>query len=56
VQDAAGDVLPWVLDGPHKFLWTHSWEKHKGDASIGTWDEPGQEDGYYAIGVRCARD
>ena len=56
VEDAAGNVLPWVADGPHKFIWTHSWEKHKGDLAVGTWDHDGAADGYYAIGIRCAQD
>jgi len=58
VQDAAGDVLPWVAGNPRDFLWTHSWEKHKGDTSVSNWGKEGSgvQDGYYAIGIRCAKD
>ena len=59
VMDAAGNVMPWVQDGPNKFVWTFSWEDHKGDTSTGTWTGQagnGDGEGYYAIGIRCASD
>ena len=59
VQDIAGNVMPWVSDGDKKFVWTFSWEKHKGDLAVSTWTGEGPGGGpygYYAIGVRCAAD
>jgi formylglycine-generating enzyme required for sulfatase activity len=58
VQDIAGDLMPWVVDGEKQFAWTFSWEDHKGDVSKGTWTgaNGGGPYGYYAIGARCASD
>jgi formylglycine-generating enzyme required for sulfatase activity len=50
VADAAGNLLPWVADGPREFVWTHSWESHKANLEVDT------SSGYYAIGIRCAHD
>ena len=57
VQDAAGNVMPWVSDGNHKFTWTQSWEGHEKQLSASDWttQAPEAPDGYYAIGVRCVR-
>lgn len=58
VQDIAGNVMPWVADGPKQFTYTFSWEDHKGDLSKATWTgaNGGGPYGYYAIGARCAQD
>jgi formylglycine-generating enzyme required for sulfatase activity len=58
VQDIAGNVMPWVGDGEKQFVWTFSWEDHKGDVSKSTWTgaNGGGPEGYYAIGARCAAD
>jgi formylglycine-generating enzyme required for sulfatase activity len=56
VQDAAGNMLPWVNDGPKQFVWTFSWENHPGDLKGSTWNMSDGPDGYYAIGFRCAAD
>jgi hypothetical protein len=57
VQDIAGDLLHWTNDGEYFFTWTESWERHgKSIAANSNWktDWPGQPNGYYAIGLRCA--
>jgi formylglycine-generating enzyme required for sulfatase activity len=67
VADMAGDVMHWVADGEYGFDWTFSWETHDGypvhggaganftvDSWQGHW--PGEPNGYYAIGIRCAHD
>lgn len=56
VYDAAGNMLPWVNDGPKQFLWTFSWENHPGDLKVSTWNMADGPDGYYALGFRCAAD
>ncbi|MDB4933623.1 MAG: Tryptophan synthase alpha chain [Labilithrix sp.] len=55
VQDAAGNVMPWVRDNQGSFVWTQSWEQHEKNLKITSWPQqfPASPDGYYAIGVRC---
>jgi formylglycine-generating enzyme required for sulfatase activity len=56
VQDAAGNLMPWVRDNKRFFIWTMSWEKHPKNMTPTDWGKntDGPE-GYYAIGVRCVR-
>jgi hypothetical protein len=63
VEDAMGNLLPWVDDAPNRFTWTASWEEHGilSDTTreeTSTWPPPntrgGEENGYYGIGARCA--
>jgi hypothetical protein len=55
VEDAAGNVMPWVGDNEKAFVWTQSWENHEKDLTPGDWNATDGPDGYYAIGARCAR-
>jgi hypothetical protein len=60
-QDIAGNLLPWVNDAPYRFMWTYSWERHTDQANQlpdQNWQSawPGEPNGYYAIGARCAYD
>lgn len=54
MQDIAGNLMPWVADGAKQFVWTLSWENHKGDLAKTTWQQSDGSQAYYAIGVRCA--
>jgi hypothetical protein len=56
VQDAAGNLMPWVSDNQSFFIWTMSWENHAKNMTPTDWrkNQDGPE-GYYAIGVRCTR-
>jgi hypothetical protein len=67
VQDAVGDMLLWVNSEPRRFAWTMSWEEHSketgndltdlwptGDGSPAS--KENEQDGYYAIGIRCVYD
>jgi formylglycine-generating enzyme required for sulfatase activity len=70
VQDAVGNMLPWLNDGPNVFAWTLSWEEHPLQDSSDTWPDnlkdvdgfgtqearDGVRTGYYAIGARCVFD
>lgn len=58
IMDIAGNLMPWVADGEKDFVWTFSWEDHKGDLSKSTWTgaNGGGPFGYYAIGARCTAD
>jgi len=56
VEDMAGNTLPWLFESENLFIWTFSWENHKGDATTGTWNVSDGPEGYYAIGARCASD
>lgn len=68
IQDAVGNVLPWVNEGPNRFAWTMSWEEHPtsmdpNNTKGNLWPENRSElsqqvrdsirDGYYALGARC---
>ena len=58
VQDAAGNVMPWVSDNAKTFVWTMSWEAHDKNLTPTLWTGNGPDggpDGYYAIGARCSR-
>jgi formylglycine-generating enzyme required for sulfatase activity len=55
VQDAAGNVMPWVSDGPKMFASTMSWENHDKNLTPATWNQAEGPNGYYAIGARCSR-
>lgn len=58
IEDMAGNMMPWVNEGPRQFIWTLSWEKHAKNLTATTYnpqDPPGAE-AYYAIGARCVRD
>jgi formylglycine-generating enzyme required for sulfatase activity len=52
VQDAAGNVMPWVRDQMGSFTWTQSWENHEKNLKVSAW-AGNAPDGYYAIGARC---
>jgi formylglycine-generating enzyme required for sulfatase activity len=55
VQDAAGNVMPWVRDARSNFIWTQSWEKHEKNLVASNWAKNADgPDGYYAIGARCS--
>lgn len=55
IQDAAGNLMPWVRDKDRAFSWTQSWEKHEKKPTTSNWVDQAAEtpDGYYGIGVRC---
>lgn len=57
--EIAGNLLHWTNNAEYQFLWTISWEGH-GSANPYTQDWksawPGEPNGYYAIGGRCAYD
>jgi formylglycine-generating enzyme required for sulfatase activity len=55
VEDAAGNVMPWVSDQPKNFVWTMSWEEHPKNLTATLWKDNEGPDGYYAIGARCSR-
>jgi hypothetical protein len=55
VQDAAGNLMPWVRDAQSNFTWTQSWENHEKKLQAADWSKNTDgPDGYYAIGVRCS--
>jgi len=60
-QDIAGNLLEWTNDAAYRFIWTYSWEGHD-DSRNAVKDQnwqtswPGEPNGYYAIGFRCAYD
>jgi hypothetical protein len=65
IADLAGDLLPYVWDDSSGsvaetgFVWTFSWEAHGLWWNTTTWGKqqnPGEPNGYYAIGFRCAHD
>jgi formylglycine-generating enzyme required for sulfatase activity len=60
VNDMAGNLLHWVNDAEYDFTWTMSWEEHPKNLTATKWTAatlfPGQPNGYYAIGFRCAHD
>ncbi|AKV04453.1 Tryptophan synthase alpha chain [Labilithrix luteola] len=57
--EVAGNLLHWTNNAEYQFLWTISWEQH-GNTSPSTQDWksawPGEPNGYYALGGRCAYD
>lgn len=55
VEDAAGNMLVWVGDAAKTFSWTLSWEDHGKKLVAEPWKATDAPDGYYAIGLRCAR-
>ncbi len=56
--EIAGNLLHWVGDAEYFFNWTLSWENHGGNLTNQDWKQswPGEPNGYYAIGFRCAYD
>ena len=58
VADASGDLLNWIGNSEYDFTWTQSWENHGKNLIAQDWKTawPGEPNGYYAIGFRCARD
>jgi len=56
--DIAGNLLHWSNDSEYNFVWTFSWERHGASLSSQNWKNawPGEPNGYYAIGFRCAHD
>jgi hypothetical protein len=58
VADASGDLLVWISNAEYDFTWTQSWENHGKSLVAQSWKTawPGEPNGYYAIGIRCAHD
>jgi len=58
VQDIAGNLLHYVNDAEYGWTSTLSWERHGKSLGLGNWKSswPGEPNGYYAVGFRCARD
>ena len=56
--EIAGDLLHWVSDAEYLFNWTLSWEGHGGNLTDQNLKDawPGEPNGYYAIGFRCANE
>ena len=39
VQDAAGNLMPWVRDQNNGFTWTQSWENHEKNLKVTSWSQ-----------------